>query len=119
MTLSLAQRRILTATANTKRNTATGSGQSAAVAYLTGILVSKPLPAGRAILERAGTDAPVLPLEMYTDDDNDVLRGDILVYSGTEYPVKWADKYAATNLGGGNAGLRVLLLEALNPRAAT
>jgi hypothetical protein len=56
---------------------------------------------------------------MYTDDDNDVLRGDIIVYSGTEYPVKWADKYAAVNLGGGNAGLRVLLLEALNPRAAT
>jgi hypothetical protein len=43
MTLSLAQRRVLTATASTKRNTATASGQSAAAAYLTSILVSKPL----------------------------------------------------------------------------
>ena len=111
-------RRVISQTASTKRNPATSSGQSAATTYLTGIKVSKPVPAGRAVLERAGTDAPVIPYEMYTDDENDILRGDILTYNGKDYPVKWSDSWEAVYIGGGNAGVKVLLLEALNPRQA-
>ena len=111
-------RRVISQTASTKRNPATVGGQGAATTHLTGIKVSKPVPAGKAVLERAGTEAPTIPYEMYTDDENDILRGDILVYNGKEYPVKWSDSWEAVYVGGGQAGVKVLLVEALNPRQA-
>lgn len=75
--------------ASTKRAPARSGGKVGAATTNISSLFCTPLDAVSAeIIERLGTNAPTEALQTFVQGSLDIVPGDILVVSGTEYPIR-------------------------------
>jgi hypothetical protein len=76
-------------TASTKRPPAFSGGKRGAAATNISSMKCTPLdPVDSEIRERLGLMGPMELLQTFCDDGLDIIEGDILVVSGTEYPIR-------------------------------
>ena len=76
-------------TASTKRPPAVSSGKRGAPVENVASLSCTPLdPVDPELRQRLGLDTPHELLQTFVDDGVDIVEGDILVVSSTEYPIK-------------------------------
>lgn len=88
MTASFAKR--ATVTASTKRLPAKSRGKvGAAVTNLSSFKCTPLDPVGTELRNQLQISTPVELLQTFTEGGLDILDGDILVVSSTEYPIQW------------------------------
>jgi hypothetical protein len=85
--------RLATVTASTKRATLSSGKRAAPAAYLTGVSCLPLDPVDQALQQRLQLDTPHEVLQTFVDAGLDILAGDILVVSSTEYPIKWVGEW--------------------------
>lgn len=99
-------------TASTKRNPAPVAGRTtAAVAYLTALLVTPLWPVSNETVRQLDINSPREMKETFHvptgDTLPDVREGDILTVAGVDYPVFWAGEWP--DLSGGIPTLHIVV----------
>lgn len=87
--MSLAFKRVATETASVKRPPAVSGGQRGKPEFVLVNLKCTPLyPVDLDVAARIVSDLTVTLLETFIETNSTILRGDLLVMNGKEYPVK-------------------------------
>ncbi len=86
---------IATKTATTKRAPAISGGKrAAAAAHLTTAFSLTPLaPVSLELAQRLELGTPVELKQSVVYNQGDIIEGDLLVYEGSEYPIKYVGEY--------------------------
>ena len=116
--ISHSMTRMMRVEASTKRASMVSGKRSAPVEYLASIMIMPLDPIGMAEsrdrLQRMGLESPIDLYQTVTSGDHDVIKGDILVVSDVDYPIRDIEPWSA-ELGTVGADYLRLIVEKVKP----